>query len=152
MSTITVYKVRRELVFVDGAGHRHLFPIALGREPMGHKRREGDGRTPEGVYRVCTRNAESKYHRSLGISYPSESDARAALGEGRIDEALYAAIAETDARGLRPLWDTPLGGFIMIHGGGLDGDWTQGCIALIDQHMDILWEHTRIGDLVTIHP
>jgi len=38
------------------------YRVALGREPVGHKVREGDGRTPEGRYTIDRRNPRSAYH------------------------------------------------------------------------------------------
>ena len=38
----------------------------------------------------------------------------------------------------RPDWYTPLGGAIMIHGHGSGSDWTEGCIAVENEVMDIL--------------
>lgn len=40
--------------------------VALGCEPEGPKQREGDGRTPEGVYAICLVKERGKYGRSLG--------------------------------------------------------------------------------------
>ena len=68
----------------------------------GHKRREGDGRTPEGRYFVCTKNAASRYHLALGISYPNASDARAAFERGEIDENTCSGIARAEAEKRRP--------------------------------------------------
>ena len=149
---ILIEKAARRLTLFDADGAARAFPVALGRDPVGHKRREGDNKTPEGRYFVCTRNAQSKFHLALGLSYPSAADAGAALEEGRIDAATAAAVAAAEAAGKRPPWDTPLGGFIMIHGGGRDGDWTAGCIALDDADMDVLWAACPLGTPVEIRP
>ncbi len=127
-------------------------PVALGFCPTGHKRREGDGRTPEGDYYVCTRNPQSGHHLALGISYPGIRDAERAFQREEITDAQYGAILEAQRGQKRPPWDTPLGGFIMIHGGGTDGDWTQGCIAVKDEVMDALWARCPLGTKVTILP
>ena len=149
---ILIEKARRQLtLFLPGQAPLR-FPVALGGAPEGTKRAEGDGRTPEGRYCVCTRNARSKFHLALGLSYPSAADARAALREGRVDAATCAAICRAEAEGRRPPWDTPLGGFIMIHGGGASGDWTAGCVALEDAAMDALWPLCPLGTAVEIRP
>src|SRR5689334_13479554 len=108
---IVVYKARREMLLLLGQSVLRVYRIALGREPVGHKEREGDGRTPEGLYTIDWRNPKSRYYLSLRISYPNAADrARAA------------------DLGVEP------GGDIMIHGlkdGQIrEGDWTQGCIAV----------------------
>lgn len=41
---------------------------------LGPKRREGDMQMPEGFYTINVFNPNSKYHLSLGVSYPNESD------------------------------------------------------------------------------
>ena len=121
----------------------------------GHKRREGDGRTPEGRYFVCTKNAVSRYHLALGISYPNASDARAAFERGEIDENTCSGIARAEAEKRRPDWQTPLGGYIMIHGEGAQeraGDWTAGCVALANLQMEKLFALAQPGDEVVIRP
>ena len=121
----------------------------------GPKRREGDGRTPEGRYFVCTKNAASRYHLALGISYPNASDARAAFERGEIDENTCSAIARAAAEKRRPDWQTPLGGYIMIHGEGAQaraGDWTAGCVALANRQMEKLFALAQPGDEVVIRP
>ena len=121
----------------------------------GHKRREGDGRTPEGRYFVCTKNAASRYHLALGISYPNASDARAAFEHGEIDENTCSGIARAEAEKRRPDWQTPLGGYIMIHGEGAQaraGDWTAGCVALANRQMEKLFALAQPGDEVVIRP
>lgn len=128
------------------------YPIALGGQPLGHKQREGDGRTPEGSYAVCVRNEQSNYHLALGLSYPNTQDADAALADGRITWDQREAIAQACAAGHRPPWDTPLGGAIMIHGGGIARDWTAGCIALENDAMDALWNLAGLGTAVCILP
>jgi murein L,D-transpeptidase YafK len=54
------------------------YRVALGKNPVGPKRMEGDGRTPEGDYGIDYRNPGSRYHRSLHISYPDSRDVEAA--------------------------------------------------------------------------
>ena len=126
---IVIHKKERTLALTDGGTPVFTCRIALGREPEGAKRRQGDGRTPEGVYYVCTRNEKSKFHLALGISYPNPRDADAALNVFTITPEQHQAIHAAHAIRRRPPWDTPLGGFIMIHGGGTHSDWTAGCIA-----------------------
>ena len=115
---VVVSKKRREMVLLRGESVLRTYRIALGREPVGPKRQEGDGRTPEGRYVIDRRNAKSKYHLSLHISYPDAAD-----------------LARAREAGVDP------GGDIMIHGlkDGVrrDGDWTQGCIAVTDEEMEL---------------
>lgn len=149
---LTVHKALRTLEVYDGETLAASMRIALGSEPAGHKTHEGDGRTPEGIYYICTRNEKSKYHLALGLSYPGVQDVKNALTEGLISQDQYRGILEAAEQGKRPPWDTGLGGEIMIHGGGAGSDWTVGCIALDDESMDELWKIVQVGTTVEIYP
>ena len=149
---ILIEKSNRRLIWVRADGSSLAFPVALGKCPEGHKLREGDFRTPEGEYYVCTRNEKSKFHLALGISYPNPSDAAAALLRGEITPEQHSAILSAHENGKRPPWDTPLGGFIMIHGGGTESDWTAGCIAMKNEDIDLLFSLCPLGTPVKIIP
>ncbi len=127
---------RRMQLFQNGQPVRS-YRIALGFAPDGDKTRQGDGRTPEGRFRINRRNAASAYHLSLGLDYPRAEDrARAAAG------------------GYDP------GGDIFIHGQPnalgdgykVKGDWTAGCIALTNAEMREVWAVTSTGTTVEIRP
>jgi murein L,D-transpeptidase YafK len=131
---VVVNKGRREMLLLSGDSVVRSYRIALGREPAGHKEREGDGRTPVGRYTIDRRNRQSKYHLALHISYPNAAD-----------------LERARARGEEP------GGDIMIHGvkpgaAHPESDWTQGCIAVTDAEMDDIWELVPDGTPIEIHP
>jgi murein L,D-transpeptidase YafK len=130
---IVVNKGRRQMLLLRGESVLRQYRVALGREPVGHKEREGDGRTPEGRYAIDRRNPKSRYHLSLHISYPNADDT-----------------ARARAAGVDP------GGDIMIHGlkdgERRDGDWTQGCIAVTDEEMDEIWALVAEGTAIVIEP
>ena len=149
---ILIEKSCRRLMLMRDNEPDLIFPVALGKCPVGHKLREGDHRTPEGEYYVCTRNEKSKYHLALGLSYPNPSDGSAALDSGAITSEQHAAILQAHSAQRRPPWDTPLGGFIMIHGGGIEGDWTAGCIALKNEDIEILFALCPLRTKVLILP
>jgi murein L,D-transpeptidase YafK len=117
----------------------HEFKIALGGNSKGHKQREGDGKTPEGIYTLDYKKSDSAFYRAIHISYPNSTD-----------------IASAKARGVSP------GGSVMIHGqkNGLGWlsfisqhfDWTNGCIALDNSDMDIVWAVVREGTKIEIFP
>ena len=134
VTRVVVHKGRREMLLLAGESVVRRYCIALGREPVGHKEREGDGRTPEGRYVIDRRNPKSAYHLSLHISYPSEQDR---------ERARAAAVDP--------------GGDIMIHGlpngGGVrEGDWTQGCIAVTNAEIEEIWDLVADGTPVEIGP
>ena len=149
---ITICKSIRKLKAAKNGQTVLNCSIALGREPVGAKRAEGDGRTPEGAYTVCLIKEMGKYGRSLGLSYPNAEDAQRAFSEGRIDERTLANIQSAQAEGRRPPWGSPLGGEIYIHEGGAQNDWTQGCIALESADMDRLFPLRDQIDEVHILP
>ena len=123
-------------LYAEGKPFRRITGVQLGDEPQGHKRFQGDERTPEGRYVIDYANPESSYWLSLHISYPNAAD------------RTYAA-----ARGRSP------GGAIFIHGqpnwlpvGRLPGDWTDGCIALSNAEIEELWRFVPDGTPIEIRP
>ncbi|MFH0983855.1 MAG: L,D-transpeptidase [Planctomycetota bacterium] len=149
---VVVLKSKRELHLFDGDRLVKTYPVALGQNPVGRKRCEGDGRTPEGRFPVVTKNRQSKYHRFLGLGYPDLAAVERGLVEGLISDGEARSIREALAAGRCPSWTTALGGAIGIHGHGAGMDWTAGCIALEDRHAEQLFEVLRIGDEVEILP
>ena len=115
------------------------FQVAFGASPRGHKQQQGDERTPEGRYTLDYKNSNSSYYKSIHISYPNAKDRENA-----------------SKRGVKP------GGDIMIHGqrNGYEGfstitqlfNWTNGCIALKNREMDIMWRAVKIGTPIEIRP
>ena len=115
------------------------FRAAFGARAKGHKQQEGDERTPEGRYVLDSKNASSAYYKAIHISYPNANDT-----------------ASAKARGVDP------GGLIMVHGqkngfGWLAPlvqrfNWTEGCIAVSDQDMDIIWQAVDVGTPIEILP
>jgi len=136
---IVVIKKERKMYLYKGNKVTAVFPVSLGKNPVGTKVRKGDNRTPEGEFWIHRKLCSPKYYRSLCISYPRPQDkARAA------------------ARGVNP------GGDITIHaqptwnasGKGdkytLSRNWTQGCVAVTNSAMNQLWYAVREGVPVTI--
>jgi murein L,D-transpeptidase YafK len=149
---VVIHKAERVLGLYLRGRLIEAYPIGLGRHPEGPKEARGDGRTPEGVYYICTRNARSQFHLFLGISYPKKDDADRAIRAGRISAEEHRTIVEAINAGPQPPWDTALGGEIGIHGGGAERDWTLGCIALENDAVERLWDTLKIGDPVLIEP
>lgn len=140
---------RRLELYSDGRLVR-AYRIALGQSPVEDKERAGDYRTPEGEFYVCVKNAASKFYLSLGLSYPNREDAERGLSDRLITRADYERIVAALDKGLRPPWDTALGGEIFIHGGGSATDWTWGCIALDDADIKELFDAVPKGTKVVI--
>ncbi len=149
---VVILKAKRTLYLLDGERLVRSYPIDLGAEPVGPKRREGDRRTPIGAFRVATKNADSPYCRFIGLDYPDSATAGWGLAQGLISPGEAASIRRARAAGRCPDWSTALGGGIGIHGRRLGRDWTGGCIALSDRQVEELFSVLRIGDPVEILP
>src|SRR5258708_1094949 len=71
---VIVNKGKRELLLMHAGDVVRSYRVALGGSPVGPKTRQGDGKTPEGVYSISGRNAASAFHRALRVSYPNAVD------------------------------------------------------------------------------
>ena len=149
-SKIAISKAERQLTLYPGEKVVRLYRVGLGFNPVGDKRKEGDGRTPEGTYYICNKNPKSRFCLSLGLSYPNEEDAERGLREGLITRNDYDRIVSAIRSKSIPPWKTPLGGEIFIHGHGSKRDWTRGCIALEDEDIRELYEVAPVGTRVLI--
>lgn len=149
---IIVKKSERRLMLFDGDKPVRAYRIGLGFTPAGDKTHQGDGRTPEGSFYVCVKNAASKFYLSLGLSYPDKEHATRGLRDGVINQAQHNEIISALTRRQRPPWNTRLGGEIFIHGNGSSSDWTWGCVALNNEDMKELFEAMPKGAAVVIEP
>ncbi len=134
---IRVEKAARTMTLYAGGQPVHTIAgIQLGDAPVGHKRFQGDERTPEGRYTIDYGNPNSSFTLSLHISYPNARDVAYARAQGR----------------------SP-GGLIFIHGqpnglpaGRMPGDWTDGCIAVSNEEIEALYEAVPDGATIDILP
>jgi murein L,D-transpeptidase YafK len=136
---IVVKKGERKLYLMRSDDVIAEYPIRLGLNPYGPKQREGDFRTPEGVYHLSRRNPNSNFYLSLEVSYPN-----------------FADRARARSTGAQP------GGLIMIHGQPnvprksaeyyANNDWTDGCIAVSNSDMRDIWMRTDVGIPIEIRP
>lgn len=162
---IYVYKEKRRLYVIQSNVMVRDYPIGLGFSPVGDKERDGDGRTPEGDFVVCRKDAASSFHKALVLNYPDRKHAERALFAGIItppefreiiaDAELEAKTKETagsKAYPEQPPRHTKLGGRLYIHAGGAHKDWTQGAIALYGSDMDELFKIASTGTPVHIRP
>jgi murein L,D-transpeptidase YafK len=147
---ILISKSRRRLGLYSDDRLVREYRVALGKNPSDDKERQGDYRTPEGEFYVCVKNAASRFYLSLGLSYPNREDAARGLRDQLITRAEHDRIVRAIERGLRPPWDTALGGEIFIHGGGSTSDWTWGCVALDDADVKELFDAVPEGTKVVI--
>jgi murein L,D-transpeptidase YafK len=140
---ILISKSKRKIYFIGKNQVIYAFTSAFG-DGLGNKIEEGDGRTPEGTYQVSTKNTQSDFHKSLGVSYPNAND------------LAYAKKYKVSA-----------GGDIMIHGMSNKisfansitvatainlTDWTQGCVAVRNDQIDAVFPHIKVGTKIEICP
>jgi murein L,D-transpeptidase YafK len=149
---LVVKKGERKLEIFDGEKLVKTYKIVLGFAPEGDKEQEGDGKTPLGEFYVFTKNDQSRFYLSLGLSYPSIDDAARGLRENLISPEEHDAIVRAVNEKKMPPQKTRLGGEIYIHGGGTEKDWTWGCMALKNEEMKELFERVPVGAKVTILP
>jgi murein L,D-transpeptidase YafK len=136
---VLVRKAERRMYLMRGSEVLRAYRVALGLNPVGHKERTGDFRTPEGRYWLTRRNTRSDFFLSIQVSYPSPQDSTRARRNG---------------------WDP--GGSIMIHGLPNDPrhppdyystrDWTDGCIAVTNADMVEIWMMTGNNIPIDIQP
>ena len=137
VTVVKVDKSARRMYLMSGDTLVREYRIALGKQPKGHKRFEGDNRTPEGRYYLDYVLEESEFYRSVHISYPAPPDRKWA-----------------------EKYDIDPGGNIKIHGlkngerrssGYVQSfDWTDGCIAITNQEMDEFIELVQMGTPIYI--
>lgn len=149
---IVVKKKERLLQIFDGEKLFRTYRIALGFAPEGDKVKQGDGKTPEGEFYIFTKNSQSKFYLSLGLSYPNIEDAERGLREKLISRRQHDAIVKAINEEKMPPQNTNLGGEIYIHGGGSGKDWTWGCVAVENEEIKEIFEAVSVGTEVTILP
>lgn len=100
------------------------YPVSFG--PGAHKRklRQDRASTPEGRYQICGRQPKAQWHKAFDLNYPTS-----------VDKARLKLLA--------PGQD--IGGEIQIHGGGIEDNWTWGCIGMRNADIDELFRHPEIG-------
>jgi hypothetical protein len=149
---IYVYKEKRRLYIVQSKVLVRDYPIGLGPHPNGDKEKDGDGRTPEGDFIICTKDQVSGVQKSLGLSYPDKKHAERAYFSGILNPVEFRDILFAAEHKNTPPWKTKLGGKVSIHAGGAQRDWTDGSIALYDSDMGELYQIADLGTPVTIRP
>lgn len=136
---VVVLKKERTLQLFKQGKMIKTYNVALGGDPVGPKRRQGDHKTPEGNYVLDSRNPHSQFYKSIHISYPNAGDRAAAR-----------------LKGVSP------GGDVFVHGlpkgyGWVGAshrlkDWTDGCVAVTNQEIDEIWRSVPDGTPIEIRP
>ena len=136
---ILVLKSARQLQLISNGKPIRTYRISLGKQPKGPKTREGDKRTPEGLYWVDWRKKSDKFNLAMHINYPNVSDAAKARREGLNPGSMIMIHGTPDSE------DNPEELFHTL-------DWTDGCIAMKNYEMREVWNLVKDGTLVEIRP
>jgi len=135
---IVVEKIPAVCHLYHGGKKKYTFEAEFGKNWLGDKMSRGDMATPEGKYMVTKRLSKGStiYYKALMINYPNKIDIQ------EFNESIRNGKLPADAR---------IGDMIEIHGeGGKGANWTQGCVALRNADMDILYKYASKGTPVTI--
>jgi murein L,D-transpeptidase YafK len=138
---IVVVKHERRLYLYRNGRIAVSYPVSLGKNPVGHKRKRGDFRTPEGNYTIDRKLCSRKFYRSLHIDYPRPKDIAAARKAGVHPGGAITIHGQ-------PVWNANgyADGYTLMH------DWTEGCVAVTNSAMRDLWSAVNVGTPVTIEP
>ncbi len=135
---ILVEKIPAVCHLYHGGKKKYTFEAEFGKNWLGDKMSRGDMATPEGKYIVTKKLSKGStiYYKALMINYPNRIDIQ------EFNERIRNGKLPADAR---------IGDMIEIHGeGGKGANWTQGCVALRNEDMDILYKYVSKGTPVTI--
>lgn len=123
-------KLHYTLSVVDGDKVVKRYRVGLGADPVKRKICQDNSTTPEGVFTIYNLQPEASFHKAYDVDYPSDIDqTRYLIGQ---QEGLVPS-----GRGI--------GGEIQIHGRGSFGNWTAGCMALDDEDIDELFQHSELA-------
>jgi len=142
--SIKVYKKDRKLYLLKGSKNIAVYDIVLGFNPEGDKMQEGDGKTPEGTFKIRAKYPHKSWNKFIWFDYPNKESIR------KFNERTKNK--ELDAK-------ATIGGDVGIHGvpKGMDhaidnkNDWTFGCISLRNKDVDTVYKYVKIGTLLYIH-
>lgn len=121
------------------------YKVVLGPDPVSDKRREGDGATPEGQFKIRNLYPHDKWSKFMWVDYPTDESWR------RHTAAKAAGMIPADAT---------IGGEIGIHGVPNNNsrlidqgkNWTAGCVSLKNPDIDELYSVSSKGMNIEIIP
>ena len=151
-------------IIVSKSGHRmevwrdrqrmYSFVVTCGSSTQGDKQVQGDHKTPVGEFYIDRKIPDSFAYLALNLSYPNTEDAARALEAGMISKGTAQGIADAVDKKVHTNGDTGLGGAIQIHGCRIfEGkDQSRGCVEMLSQDMEIVYNIMEKGDKVIILP
>jgi murein L,D-transpeptidase YafK len=140
---IVVSKSKYLLSIVKGTLIIKSYPVVFGFNPIDDKRKEGDGATPEGTFKVRALYPHKSWSKFIWFDYPNESSRL------KHNQAKKQGLISMDSR---------IGGELGIHGVPAGSDyaidqkqnWTLGCVSLKNKDVDEIYSVTYVGMEVEI--
>ena len=121
------------------------YPVVFGSNPVGDKFKEGDRKTPEGIFKVRDLYPHAQWSKFIWLDYPNHDSWQKHLQAKKLGK-----ISRFDS----------IGSEIGIHGVPKNRDsmidkglnWTWGCISLKNQDVDELYSVIQVGTAIQINP
>ena len=141
---VRVYKSKHRMELLSEGKVIKSYHVMLGRGGKAPKRKKDDHRVPEGQYMLDYKNNESRFHKSIHVSYPNEDDQR------RADEAGVEPGGDIMIHGY-PNHPNPLFKFFQKTGMIKLIDWTSGCVSVDNKQMDEIFKDIEVPMPITIY-
>lgn len=142
---IIVDKSDYELKVYDDEGWYATYPIVFGSKDLGDKMKEGDKKTPDGIFKVIQKKIHPKWSYELLLDYPND------VSFQRFNSRKQSGLVPKNAK---------IGGGIAIHATRPEEEWTvdnfynwtDGCVSVKYTEMKDLYSFIPVGTPVKIQP
>ncbi|MCU0548103.1 MAG: L,D-transpeptidase [Leptolyngbya sp. Prado105] len=142
--SILIEKSKHRLTLYYNQKPIKSYPVVFG-DPQGDKRREGDRKTPEGIFRIQDKYPHPSWSKFLWLDYPNAQS--------------QCKHQQSKQQGEIPPF-SGIGGEVGIHGVPTGQDslvenrthWTLGCPALKNKDVDEIYNVVKVGTIVEIIP
>ena len=144
-TSILIEKSKYKLTLYHQGTPIKSYPVVFGANPVGDKLKEGDKRTPEGIFQIRDLYPHKSWSKFIWLDYPTKDSWRKHL-QAKRERKIH--------------WFDSIGSEIGIHGVPKGEDylidaqwnWTWGCISLKTQDIDELYQVVQTGTKVEIIP
>lgn len=141
--SIVVDKSDYELSVFDEKGWYATYPVVFGNNSLDDKKMEGDKNTPEGSFKIANKRIHEKWHRFLGIDYPTK-ESRDRFNERKKRGEIPASASIGGSIGIHGTW--PHEDFVIDK----YKNWTLGCVSMKNADVGEIYGFAGPGTKVTI--
>jgi murein L,D-transpeptidase YafK len=141
--SIVIDKSSYELHVYDSKGWYASYPVVFGNSSLSDKKMEGDRNTPEGSFKIVNKRVHDKWHRYMGLDYPTK-ESLAKFNERKRRGEVPASAKPGAGIGIHGVW--PHEDFVVDR----YKNWTNGCIALKNSDVQEIYSFVPVGTPVTI--